>query len=461
MRRDNVKQSIYLILILVALVVSSRAMAGGPFAVDTMNDSGVALRWENDTLSWYLDPGPLSNGVDNATGKTWVEDQLDKWSGVTLKNENGEDVTTVVFKSSYKGDLAEDVTKDNYQDYVNTTSGRTAVIFDSDGEITADLMGEENKNKVVGLSAPLLSDSSGLYITKGFALFNGYILDQGILAPDASVEEDLFQATILHELGHLINLDHSQVNNSAAVQCANSGTTYERNGSCEGGQYIPTMYPELLTTMQGLLTRDDKVTISWIYPSSNFTNGFCTITGEVFDVEGDGLKGVNVIAQRADEGDEMLMVDARSFVSGAMTSGCDGPATYYLHGIVPNHKYQVIYEALNSEYTGASGFEPLDDPPSDFESGGINGKSDETTVSCSEGGETVEMASATVGATNPCTGGGGGGGDDGGGGNDPSGGSSSTCSLVPAHGCDAAGALLSVIFMIAASMVVRRARSNA
>ncbi|MBT3182087.1 MAG: hypothetical protein HN337_06225 [Deltaproteobacteria bacterium] len=394
------------------ILISSSVLAGGPFAVDTVNDSGVALRWGSNTLEWYLDPGAMASGYTNATGKEWVEDALDKWSNITIKNASLAAVNTCQFNASYQGELDEDITVDNVSPYISTSSGHSAVIFDEDGEITASLMGESNKSTVVGLSAPLLSDSTGLYITKGFALFNGYVLSSGILASTESVEDALFQATILHELGHLINLDHSQVNDSVAQQCANAGTVYSRNGSCaEGGQYIPTMYPELLTTLQGNLARDDKVTLSWIYPNNTFDNDFCVITGQIFDDNGDPLKGVNVVARRVGGSEGMSYVDARSFVSGAMHTGCTGTdSSYYLYGIVPGQAYQVTYEALNTQYTGASGFEPCDDPPSGFESGTIAGTDGETTVSCEASGETVEMASQTVSTSGG--GGGGGGGDD-------------------------------------------------
>ncbi len=381
------------------ILISSSTFAGGPFAVDTLGDSGVALRWGSNRLEWHLDPGAMASGYNNATGKEWVEDALDKWSNITIKNASIVAVSTCQFSASYQGDLAEDITVDNVSPYISsTTSGDSAIIFDEDGEITASLMGESNKDTVVGLSAPLRSDSTGLYITKGFALFNGYVLSSGTLASTESVANELFQATILHELGHLINLDHSQVNDSIAQQCSNSGTIYSRDGSCpQGGQYIPTMYPELLTTLQGNLSRDDKITLSWIYPNNTFQNDFCTITGQVFDENGDPLKGVNIVAKRVGESEDMAYLDARSFVSGAMHTGCTGSDSYYyLHGIVPGQVYQVTYEALNSDYTGASGFEPCDDPPSGFESGTISDPDGATTVSCEAGGETVEMASQTV-----------------------------------------------------------------
>ncbi len=435
--------------------------AGGPFAVDVINDSGVALRWKNDTMDWHLDPGRVSPNVENSIGKGWVDEALDVWNDVTILNAEDDLVETSTFKSYYKGMLPEDVTSQNSQPYLSAYSGVSSIIFDEDGDITAGLLGELNRSTVVGLSAPLLSDSSGLYITKGFALFNGYVLEAGDLAKSGDVAQNLFKATILHEIGHMINLDHSQVNDSTAQQCGDAGTLYMRDGDCdEESEYIPTMYPELLTFMQRTLSMDDKVTVSWIYPSANFQSDFCVITGEIFDADGEPLKGVNVIASRADGGEDVAKTDSRSFVSGVLHSGCKGEAKYYLYGILPGVPYQVSYEPINSAYTGTSGFEPNIVKPSGFEAGIITSSSGASTVKCSKGGDTIEMASATIDTPNPCASQN----DDsnGDGGNPASVESSTSCSFTTAGGAVGTAAFLFISIMIAmlASDFVRRRREK-
>ena len=378
------------------LLLSSAAIAGGPFVVDMVNRTGVAQRWQNDALEWYVDAGPLSIQISNAVARQWIGEQLNKWTAVKIKNADLTDVSTAIINASYKGTVGEDIDETNYGSYISAEMGPTVIIFDEDGDITAALVGEQNRQVVVGLSQPLLSDSSGLHIVKGFAMFNGLLQSNGVLSPDQDTANELFKATILHELGHLLNLDHSQVNFDIAQAC-------ERNGICENGNYIPTMYPELLTPTQGELARDDKVTLSWIYPTAAFEQDFCTITGEIFDASGQPLKGVNVLAHRVGEGDTMAMVDARAFVSGVLYPGCHGDSRYYLHGIVPGKQYQVTYEPIGSQFTGASDFEPLGgDSPRGFEAGTIDSPSGETTVGCDQGGQTIQMASLTLDVSNPC-----------------------------------------------------------
>jgi hypothetical protein len=386
------------VVIFAILALDGVARAGGPFVVDIVNRTGVAQRWENDKLVWCADEGKLSDSVSNSEAVQWIVDALDLWTSVTLKNASNQSVATTAVQTQIDSDCGVgDVDLTNYEDHVYTSTGPTVVIFDDTGDIIADLVGEENRNGVVGLSQPIASDAAGLRITKGVAIFNGLLLDNGVLADTSSAAAALFKGTIVHELGHLLNLDHSQVNFDVAQACV-------RNGVCDNAHVIPTMYPELLTPMQGqYLTRDDKVTISWIYPTSGFESDFCTITGEIFDADGRPLKGVNVIAKNA-LGGTAPMVDARAFVSGVLKPTCYGDSRYYLYGIKPNIPYTVVYEAIGSEFTGASDFEPLDNPPRGFPSGTIESSGGETTVTCTEGGQTIEMADVTIDTTNPCAG---------------------------------------------------------
>ncbi|MFH0798679.1 MAG: hypothetical protein V2A66_00670 [Pseudomonadota bacterium] len=392
----RVAKPIAIALVCAVMILARGALAGGPYTVDDVNNTGVAQRWVNDTMEWYVGDGKLSSLVSNATATQWIKDQLAKWTGATLRGAGNNSVSTAVVKTTFKGSVGVVIDASNYKNFFNNPSEpRTVIVFDSTGDIFADLAGPENRNTIVGLTDLEISDPSGLQIKKGFQVFNGPMLGNGTLSADQATAQSLFQAMILHELGHLLNLDHAQVNYDISTVCV-------RNGKCDNGNHIATMYPELLTPSQGVLAYDDIITLSWVYPSSDFTKNFCTITGEIFDKSGAPLKGVNVIATRYGEGDTAAMVDTRSMVSGVMKPECIGDSRYYLHGIVPGHKYQVTYEPIGSEFSGASDFEPLPNPPAGFNGGIIPSPSGDVSVSCDSGGGTIEMASATVDTPNPC-----------------------------------------------------------
>lgn len=382
------------LLMLVFFGVAFSAFAGGPYLVDTVGTTGVPRTWRNHRVVWYSESGDLSNGVNNETAKVWIESAFAKWRDLTITNANGDAVTTDDVTIDYGGSVGVDIDTTNVGSYLSSEPGPSVIIFDKDGSLIS-ILGLD-KTKIVGLTSPTLTSDDGTQILRGFSIFNGYKLDGAPLSPDPATAQQLFQATIFHELGHLLNLDHAQVNDNIANACT-------LGGLCTDGQYIPTMYPELKTTLQGTPGRDDKIAISSLYPASVFGTDFCTITGSIVDAAGKPLRGVNVVASRVNDGTSLTRQDARSFITGASYPDCSNDSKYFLRGIVPGKSYQVVYEPLNSKYTGPSGFEPLDNPPSGFETGTVAGPQGETTVSCSEGGQTITMRTETINTPNPCS----------------------------------------------------------
>lgn len=443
------------------------AEAGGPFVVDEVSKSGVAQRWQNDTLTYSIDKGNLSASNNNAAGVALVQEVVAKWVDVTLSNpqSGGEAIDTTVFKASVQAQPSEDITASNYESYLSTDNANTYIIFDEDGSITADL--GYDKYAVVGLSQPLASDSSGLRITKGVVILNGCLLTQACVNADpdlgggqgTTLTLNQLKAAGLHELGHLSNLDHTQVNYDVAKSCSISN-------ACGDNYAVPTMYPILVSDMQATLKWDDKITISWIYPkvdssSQLFNANYGTITGEIFDADGQPLKGVNVIAMLCDTYDatsdscytaadpDPARVDVRSMVSGVLYPGYSGDSRYYLHGLLPGHKYKVVCESLASQFTGASGFEPIANPPTGITDCSIASSDGSTApVTVESGGQTIEMTAKTIDVANPCP-------ESVCGENTSSSSSSSKCSLTPTG-----GALLSLMAALAAIGAFFRRRAK-
>ncbi len=384
-----------LILTIGVICGATRVFAGGPFTVDEVGRTGAACQWTGNKLSWSYDEGILSPTINNAKAVGWVRDAMTAWTTVQLPNKDGTMVATADIAQEEVGSVGEDITADNLETYLGDTSGTAAVIvFDNDGSIMAAL--GFDAESTLGISQPLALDASGLKITRGIVILNGKILDFLATKVQAGyTAEDLFKAALTHEVGHLFNLDHTQINLDLAEACTLGGT-------CTGGQNLPTMFPELKSYRQGTLSYDDRITMSWIYPNADFQSQFCTITGEITDASGNPLQGVNVIARQT-AGTSTPRVDARSQVSGVLYPSCTSDGHYYLHGIIPGKTYAVSYEALAADpAVGASGFEPLDSPPSGFEAGTI-AKGSATTVKCVAGGETIAMDPVQLTVTNPCT----------------------------------------------------------
>lgn len=375
-------------LTIILFFCTGYALAGGPFVRDTKYDTGVAQQWTDNKMTWYSDDGDLSMGVRHDTAMPWLTEAINKWTSSYLRDKDGAVVRTTSVMNDYQGSIGKDVDISNFDEYVSAQPGPTVIIFDKDGAITEYFAGGAY-TQIPGLSQLLLSSDDGTKILKGVIILNGVLLD------NRTLDEDQFKAAVLHELGHLFNLDHSQVNNDIASRCS-------LRGDCTDSQFIPTMYPELKTAMQRYLTFDDMITISWIYPNADFENKFCTITGEIKDRDGRPLQGVNVVARRVDGGPIIKKEDSRSMVSGVLYDYCYPDGHYYLHGILPGKAYEVFYEPLSTAYRGMSGFEPLPEPPSDFDTGAVPGPDGSSTVSCSSGGQTIQMNTVQIDVSTPC-----------------------------------------------------------
>jgi hypothetical protein len=124
----------------------------------------------------------------------------------------------------------------------------------------------------------------------------------------------MFKATIVHELGHLVGLDHAQIN----LNCLTSAPC-----SPEDLAGVPTMFPVLLDASQATLRTDDRAALSVLYPASNFSSTTGRIQGHVLFSDGQTpAQGYNVIAR--------LVSDPRrtavSCVSGFLfTAGAGNP----------------------------------------------------------------------------------------------------------------------------------------
>ncbi len=438
------------LLIAAIAFLSSHAVAGGPFVVDE-NGTGVAAKWLNDTVTWYSETGSLPGFGDNAAALQMVQEQFDKWQKAKLDGGDGTLVETANVKS-VRSDLGFDVNAENFREHCYSSKAtKTCVIFDSDGSITDELMGTDSKETIIGLSQPerFTIESGGVYITKGIIILNGYL--------SGKVDQEQFKAAVLHEIGHLLNLDHTQINLDIGTS---SDCTLENNCGDEG-RFVPTMYPELVSDRQGTLSYDDRITISWLYPkvenaSDKFYPGFATITGEIFDRDGNPMQGVNVVAMREGEGDEMARIDARSMISGALYPAYTENGRYYLYGLVPGKKYKVVAEPVYHLFTGPSGFEPIENPPQNFEETVIKTPDDDEFVVAPGAGESLEMASLTLDVENPCV-------EANACPSGYSGSSTSTkklCNMVPGGAFDAASAMWPLAALLSAGIIALRRKTR-
>ncbi len=328
----------------VAFVLTVRsAQAAGPLIV---NGGGEPVIWPGGTASYNPDRGTLG-ALSNASAMGRLSAAADVWN----------DVATADVSLSAGPQLSMDVTTANYVAVLSSCDdGLSPVVFDTDGKITDDLFGDGASEHIIGFAAPACGTYVPPELTEGYSVLNGKFLD-GVDSPaNPELTPEQFDAVLIHELGHYLNLDHSQVGLSVAF-----------DGDPSNDAAIATMFPILVDgEAMTSLHLDDVTSISSLYPAVSFDADTATIAGTVFIADGvTPFQGANVVARAV--GDPL--VTAVSQVSGAyyFPSNAGGPADassrgrYELKGLPPG-SYTVEIEPVYAGFTGGSSVGPLDTP---------------------------------------------------------------------------------------------------
>ncbi len=313
---------------------------GGPFEV---NNDGIPRVWDTRSpVSFHTDQGSLGL-LNNEEAVALVQAAFQVW----------EEVPSASVTFTPAGKLPIDVVGENVFEVVDVVGdGISPIVFDHDGTVTDALLGIGASRFVLGFTSIELGNGDEIF--EALAILNGTVIDGNLNSRNVPIES--FFATIVHEFGHYINLDHSQVNLELA---------FDNDPSNDEG--IPTMFPLALDNDSKVsLHLDDIATISTLYPQPTFLTSTGTISGEV--LLGDGVtpfQGANVIARNTSD----PIHDAISAVSGALFlnnlgGGSDDSSlegAYVISGL-PSGNYTVEVEPVSQRFTGGSSVNPLDPP---------------------------------------------------------------------------------------------------
>ncbi len=292
-------------------------MVGGPpIPGGTQFVPGQPFVWTINPVTYWTDRGTLGP-LSNSSATTLVQSSLQVWQSVP----------TASLTFSQAGQLPQDVTASNILTVLNDMADCSTpldpnsttviardrtVIFDTDGSAIQALGGDPSG--ILGVTLPLCSSSDGTtnFFLRTAALFNGQF---------ASSLNTTMESTMIHEFGHLIGLDHSQIN----LECLADYCT----GSELAG--VPIMFPVAISDRITLST-DDEAGISVLYPGTANTPPtrvpFSTlgrIQGHVYFSDGiTPAQGFNVIARNTTD----PLKIAVSNVSGFLFTACVGvPST--------------------------------------------------------------------------------------------------------------------------------------
>ena len=324
---------------LICLVTVSLLFGGGPRAV--LNNQ--ALKWNvnnSDTfpVRYVIDNGPLGE-LTRDQGAALVQQGFQKW----------QDVSTSSISFDDRDFLDMDIDVDSYQSFVSTGQPKpeNPVIFDTDGSIIDDQFGMDAKESVLGFAVEPVSNLDTLEFLSGWMVLNGTLASQ----------IGLFPRVVAHEIGHLIGLDHTQINSSLAF-----------NGSSIDDVLVPLMFPFALPNGPDEPIRDDIAWASWLYPSVSFPTSTGTIRGNIMRRTGDVFQGANVVAARVDA----QSVESREEVVSVVSSFLGTDGSYEIPGLVPGD-YALFIEPLNPLFVAESGVGPFDSRFTNFPKDYYNG----------------------------------------------------------------------------------------
>lgn len=355
-----------------SLSFSQPLWAGGAIAVDLL---GRPLLWDTQSVLYYHpENGVLSSNLGVAGSLDLVEKAFGKWasiSGVELQIAQGGMLPSIDannYSQYFAGKEA------CYPSLFPEANGDcfTPIIFDEDGSIIDAMFGAGASNNILGFAGPDdVLDESGdperRIVRRGQALFSGACLPPTNNGCQRALTTKEMSTVIFHEVGHLLGMDHSQVNPEAYLACSSSSE------GCppEFVDSLPAMFPILtFNANMDQLHADDIATFRSLYGDP--LNYGCSVSGNVYarDVN-TTLRGAEVVAINVRP--SLAYIDRVATVSGAYApkrsiySRRQGNCTencgqYEITGLQPGQSYQICVQKILPQFTGGSSIEPVDPP---------------------------------------------------------------------------------------------------
>ncbi len=303
-------------ILLLGLVMAVTVQAGGPLKF--VGNNPVLWDPQSFPIVFNLDQGSLGL-LNNQEADELIHQAFMMWGdskGTRVEFERGEDIPV-------------DVTGLNFISYIDgAIPGTNPIVYDHDGSIIQNLYGSGKERELLGFAGTVEYNSTTILSAQ--AIFNGYYIS------NVNPDKQAFLATVLHELGHFLGMDHTQQFRHIAYDLVGWNDVY-----------VPIMLPTATDdeSQRTVLTDEDQTAIANLYPSNSFRQETGTIEGTILR-GGDELPGVNVIARHVGAVTDRVY----STVSGTFEKNS---GHYRLTGLPPGD-YQVWIEPVDPFFWGAS-----------------------------------------------------------------------------------------------------------
>jgi hypothetical protein len=337
------------------------ARGGGAFLI---NGDGDPVLWDtSQPIVFNIDQGPLGQ-LTPAEAQALAEEAFAIWgqfpTASSVSFQRGPDLPCDLDAVTV-GDISGGACgPDNLQIVADGNDGLSPVIFDADGSLIDFILGIGAGDDVLGFATIVSSTFLPPVIAEAEIILNGRWFD-GVPGPESD-SQDAFQAVFVHENGHWLNLDHSQLN----IQ-------FWLDGDGPNDDFLPTMFPSSGDDDSQLLTlaADDVATLIDLYPAAGVSGLVGRIQGEILAPGGGGtpFQGANVVLRSVSQpfsGAYSSLSGSRYVPDvplGSTRAEFGGPVSETLHGsfsfLVAPGTYILEVEEVEPVFTDGSEIGPL------------------------------------------------------------------------------------------------------